>query len=68
MRTLALTRSHAQQTELLKLGKPRVIALIVFCAVVGMLLATPQLPSNALLLAATAGIGLVASELPLLTA
>lgn len=61
MRTLALTRSHAQLTELLKLGKPRVIALIVFCAVVGMLLATPQLPSITLLLAATAGIGLVAS-------
>ncbi|MDW5417365.1 heme o synthase [Iodobacter sp. CM08] len=61
MRTLALTRSHAQLTELLKLGKPRVIALIVFCAVVGMLLAGPTLPAFSLILAATAGIGLVAS-------
>jgi heme o synthase len=61
MTALALSRSAAQLSELFKLGKPRVIALIVFCAVVGMLLAGPTLPAFSLILAATVGIGLVAS-------
>ncbi len=43
-----------------RLTKPRVVSLIVFTAVIGMLLAAPQLPSLALLAAATAGIALVA--------
>jgi protoheme IX farnesyltransferase len=43
-----------------QLTKPRVVALIVFCAVIGMLLATPGLPSLPLVLAATVGIWLVA--------
>ncbi len=43
-----------------RLTKPRVVSLIVFTAVIGMLLAAPQLPSVALLAAATAGIALVA--------
>jgi protoheme IX farnesyltransferase len=43
-----------------QLTKPRVVALIVFCAVIGMLLATPTLPSLPLVLAATTGIWLVA--------
>jgi heme o synthase len=42
------------------LTKPRVVQLIVFCAVIGMLLATPGLPGVTVLLAATAGIWLVA--------
>ena len=46
---------------LLRLGKPRVVALIVFTAVIGMFLATPGLPSPALVLCATVGIGLVAT-------
>jgi protoheme IX farnesyltransferase len=43
------------------LTKPRVVQLIVFCAVIGMLLAQPGLPDWQLALAATVGIWLVAS-------
>jgi len=43
-----------------RLTKPRVVSLIVFTAVIGMLLASPTLPPPGLLLAATAGIALVA--------
>ena len=43
------------------LTKPRVVQLIVFCAVIGMLLAQPGLPDWRLALAATAGIWLVAA-------
>jgi protoheme IX farnesyltransferase len=45
-----------------ELAKPRVVMLIVFCAVIGMFLATPPdtLPGLGLLLAATVGIALVA--------
>jgi heme o synthase len=43
------------------LTKPRVVQLIVFCAVIGMLLAEPGLPDLALAGAATFGIWLVAS-------
>jgi len=43
------------------LTKPRVVQLIVFCAVIGMLLATPGLPDWQLALATTAGIWLVAA-------
>jgi len=42
------------------LTKPRVVSLIVFTAVIGMLLASPTLPPIGLLLWATAGIALVA--------
>ncbi len=42
------------------LTKPRVVQLIVFCAVIGMLLATPGLPDWRVALAATVGIWLVA--------
>jgi protoheme IX farnesyltransferase len=45
----------------LQLTKPRVVQLIVFCAVIGMFLAVPQgLPPMGVVLAATVGIGLVA--------
>ena len=42
------------------LTKPRVVQLIVFCAVIGMLLASPSLPDWRVALAATVGIWLVA--------
>jgi heme o synthase len=42
------------------LTKPRVVSLIVFTAVIGMLLATPSLPPLGLIAAATLGIALVA--------
>jgi protoheme IX farnesyltransferase len=43
-----------------RLTKPRVVSLIVFTAVIGMLLAAPGLPPPGLLAAATLGIALVA--------
>src|SRR3954470_4001056 len=43
-----------------RLTKPRVVSLIVFTAVIGMLLAAPTLPPMGLLLAATIGIALAA--------
>ncbi|MED5617915.1 heme o synthase [Ideonella sp. BN130291] len=43
------------------LTKPRVVQLIVFCAVIGMLLAEPGVPDLRVALAATAGIWLVAA-------
>jgi heme o synthase len=43
------------------LTKPRVVQLIVFCALIGMLLAEPGLPPLVTTLAATAGIWLVAA-------
>ncbi|MCW5632695.1 MAG: heme o synthase [Rubrivivax sp.] len=43
------------------LTKPRVVQLIVFCAVIGMLLAQPGLPPWTLVLPAVAGIWLVAA-------
>ena len=43
-----------------RLTKPRVVSLIVFTAVIGMLLASPTLPPIALLAAATVGIAFVA--------
>lgn len=46
--------------EFVLLTKPRVVSLIVFCAVIGMFLAVPGMPSLQLVLAATVGIALVA--------
>ena len=43
-----------------RLTKPRVVSLIVFTAVIGMLLAAPTLPDPAVLAFATVGIALVA--------
>jgi protoheme IX farnesyltransferase len=45
-----------------ELGKPKVVALIVFTAVVGMFLAVPGLPPLSALLFGTVGIGLAASS------
>jgi protoheme IX farnesyltransferase len=46
----------------LELCKPKVVALIVFTAVVGMFLATPGWPPMSALVAGTIGIGLAASS------
>ncbi len=54
-------RLLAQAREYLELGKPRVVALIVFTALVGMLLATPAVPSLSFVLLASFGIALAAS-------
>jgi len=58
---LVATRPNLQLLrQYFALTKPRVVALIVFCAVIGMLLATPEVPSIGLVFAATVGIWLVA--------
>jgi protoheme IX farnesyltransferase len=54
------TTTHRLQ-QYLQLTKPRVISLIVFCAVIGMFLATPGMVPLRILLAGTFGIGLVAA-------
>jgi protoheme IX farnesyltransferase len=56
---LSLTRRLREYYELCK---PRVVMLIVFTAVVGMLLAAPGLPPLKVLLFATLGIGLQAAS------
>lgn len=48
--------------QYLELTKPKVVALIVFTAVVGMFMAVPGMPPWSALLAGTAGIGLAASS------
>ena len=58
MTSLALAESRFRQ--FLALTKPRVVSLIVFCAVIGMFLATPGLPPASVVFAATLGIALVA--------
>ncbi|MDQ3027435.1 MAG: heme o synthase [Pseudomonadota bacterium] len=55
-----LPSSWAVWVQFWHLTKPRVVSLIVFTAVIGMLLATPAAPPIALLAAATVGIALVA--------
>ena len=55
----AMARS-SRYRQFYVLTKPRVVQLIVFCAVIGMLLATPGLPDWRVALAATVGIWLVA--------
>ena len=56
----ALTASGLRLRQLLDVTKPRVVSLIVFCAAIGMLLATPGMVRPGLLLSAVAGIWLVA--------
>jgi protoheme IX farnesyltransferase len=57
-----LSPTHTPRwSQYLALTKPRVVQLIVFCAVIGMLLATPGWPDWRIVIAATAGIWLVAS-------
>jgi len=59
--TALRAKSHLLR-QFYELTKPRVVSLIVFCAVIGMFLAVPagEWMSLQVLLAATAGIGLVA--------
>ena len=54
-------RALARWRQFYVLTKPRVVQLIVFCAVIGMLLAEPGWPDLALVLPASVGIWLVAS-------
>jgi protoheme IX farnesyltransferase len=53
---------HASWRDYYELGKPRVVMLIVFTAIVGMFLAAPGLPPPEALLFGTLGIGLAASS------
>jgi protoheme IX farnesyltransferase len=53
---------HANWRDYYELGKPRVVMLIVFTAIVGMFLAAPGLPPPDALLFGTIGIALAASS------
>jgi protoheme IX farnesyltransferase len=57
-----MATTGASWRDYYELGKPRVVLLIVFTAVVGMLLATPDLPSWNIFVFGTLGIGLAASS------
>ena len=57
---LAASNSLQAFRQFFALTKPRVVALIVFCAVIGMLLATPEVAPLRVILSATVGIWLVA--------
>ena len=61
LNTAAIPHAPAVWVQFWRLTKPRVVSLIVFTAVIGMLLAAPTLPPWELLLAATVGIALVAA-------
>ena len=60
MTTLSL-QSQSLLRQYLVLTKPRVTQLAVFCAVIGMFLASPGLPDAGLVVAATLGIWLLAA-------
>ncbi|MFC3531601.1 heme o synthase [Vogesella facilis] len=60
MASLTFSLHRQQWRALWQLTKPRVVLLIVFCAVIGMLLAVPGQPDVGRMLAATVGIALVA--------
>jgi protoheme IX farnesyltransferase len=60
--TAATSTVTATWRDYYELGKPRVVLLIVFTAVVGMLLATPELPPWDAFVFGTLGIGLAASS------
>ena len=55
-----LTYAETRYSQFLALAKPRVVALIVFTAVIGMFLAVPGLPPMGAVVFGTLGIGLVA--------
>ena len=57
---LPIVRRASRVRQFYTLTKPRVVQLIVFCAVIGMLLAVPGVPDMKVALATTAGIWLVA--------
>lgn len=58
----ALRSAPIPVRALLRLGKPRVVSLIVFTAIIGMFLATPGLPPAGPLLFGAIGIALVATS------
>lgn len=58
----ALTSSGLRLRQFIGLTKPRVVSLIVFCAAIGMFLATPGMVPPGLLLSAIVGIWLVAGS------
>jgi protoheme IX farnesyltransferase len=62
--SIALNDTLSRARQFYELAKPRVVSLIVFCAVIGIFLATPagEFPDLVLLLAATLGIALVAGS------
>lgn len=62
MATTALKTTHAGWRDYLELCKPNVVALIVFTAIVGMLLAAPGMVPLDALLFGTLGIGLAAGS------
>jgi protoheme IX farnesyltransferase len=49
-------------SQFIALTKPRVVSLVVFCAVIGMFLATPGVPPGDVVVFATLGIGLTAGS------
>jgi protoheme IX farnesyltransferase len=49
-------------SQFIALTKPRVVSLVVFCAVIGMFLATPGIPPGDVVVFATLGIGLTAGS------
>jgi len=55
-------QQHATWRDFYELGKPRVVVLIMFTAIVGMLLAAPGLPPLDALIFGTLGIALAASS------
>jgi len=62
MATTALKTTHAGWRDYLELCKPNVVALIVFTAIVGMLLAAPGIVPLDALVFGTLGIGLAAGS------
>src|SRR4029077_11163957 len=58
----ALNASGLRLRQFLALTKPRVVSLIVFCAAIGMFLATPGMVPPGLLISAIVGIWLVAGS------
>ena len=62
MATTVLKTTHARWRDYLELCKPNVVALIVFTAVVGMLLAAPGMVPLDALIFGTLGIGLAAGS------
>ncbi|PRP72315.1 protoheme IX farnesyltransferase [Chromobacterium amazonense] len=60
MNALGLPLWRRQSQALWQLAKPKVVALIVFCAVIGMFLASSGLPDARVVIPATLGIALVA--------
>lgn len=62
MDTTSEQQQHATWRDFYELGKPRVVVLIIFTAIVGMLLATPGLPPLDALVFGTVGIALAASS------